>query len=106
VKRGQPLQRKTPMRPRSAKMARLYRQERVPLVVEMLLADGLQRCEFPRGCHRVATTLHELLGRAQGGSITDRDNIRRSCIPHNTWAEDNPAEAESIGWKIQRRHAA
>jgi hypothetical protein len=100
-----PLVRRTPLRPRSVKMQRLYRQERVPLVVEMLLADGLQRCEFPRGCHRVATTLHELLGRAQGGSITDRDNIRRSCIPHNTWAEDNPTEAESIGWKIQRRHA-
>lgn len=46
---------------------------------------------------------HELLSRAQGGSITDRSNIVMLCDPRNGWCEDNPKLAAEQGWKISKK---
>lgn len=63
---------------RSRKTADLYRKVRVPLVVQLL--DETPRCEVP-ACWRKPTVLHEVVRRSQGGSITDRANIRVICDP-------------------------
>src|SRR6185312_2068406 len=103
------LRRKTPMsrtgrlKPRSAKMAKLYRTERVPLVIEWL--ERYPWCQFPLGCTERAVDVHEVLARSQGGTIVDPENLRSSCRAHNHWAEDHPAAAEAIGWKKWRRAA-
>lgn len=98
-----PIQRKTRLRSRSAKMARLYRTERVPLVKAML--EARPWCEFPLGCTERSVDVHELLARSAGGSIVDPENLRTSCRAHNHWAEDHPTAAEAIGWKKWRRAA-
>ena len=42
---------------------------------------------------------HEVKSRAQGGSITDPDNIMLACNLHNDWAEDHPLRAKELGLK-------
>lgn len=77
---GTGLVRRTRLRPRSAKTAALYRNERVPLVAAMFAEPSV--CEVP-WCPEVATDPHEPLTRARGGSITDPANVRLVCHPHN-----------------------
>lgn len=93
MKRSQ-LPRSTPLRPRSRKQQKLYRDERVPLVIELLSENPL--CER---CHsRAAVDVHEIKTRARGGSILDRDNLAVLCRPCHSWVTDNPAEAHEEGW--------
>jgi hypothetical protein len=98
------------MRHRSIKMARVYRQERVPLVKEMLaenpnceLFNRIRRVDPGyRSCHRHAIGLHELKKRSAGGSITDRDNVLRCCGPCNSFIEDSPDLAWRCGLVMRR----
>lgn len=76
--------RRTPLRPRSAKLAKVYRLERVPLVRTMLAGQPLCQLTLP-GCTDLADTVHELLPRGRGGSITDPDN----CVPACRTCNDN-----------------
>lgn len=122
MKRGEPLKRHKPLLPgkpiararsrlnqRSAKTARVYREERVPLVKEMLDEDPY--CEMARrirtvdptwrSCTLYAIGLHELRKRSQGGSITDRSNVLRTCGPCNSWVEDRPTLAHQAGLVIR-----
>jgi hypothetical protein len=68
------------MRGRSKKMARVYRQTRIPLV-QALLADPVV-CVWP-GCSQVATDPDEIVPRGRGGSITDPSNVQGLCHFHN-----------------------
>jgi hypothetical protein len=77
---GGNLARRTPLKPRSAKTAALYRTERVPLVAALFAESSI--CEVP-WCPELATDPHEPLTRARGGSITDPANVRKVCHPHN-----------------------
>lgn len=77
---GTGLSRRAPLKPRSAKTAALYRNERVPLVAALF--EELTVCEVP-WCTSVATDPHEPLTRARGGSITDPANVRKVCHEHN-----------------------
>jgi len=77
---GQPLARVAPLRPRSAKTAKVYREQRAPLVAELFAEPSI--CEVP-WCTSLATDPHEPLTRARGGSITARSNVRKVCHPHN-----------------------
>lgn len=88
------MQRKTRLRHRSAKTAKTYRDQRIPLVKE-LLADNpaCQRCHQAR-----ADDVHEIKSRARGGSILDRDNLALLCRPCHTWVTINPAKAHDEGW--------
>lgn len=94
---------RSPLRYRSKRQEALYRTERRPLVAEMLAEYPW--CQFPLGCDQRSVDIHELKSRAQGGSIIDRANLRASCRLHNQFAEDHPAEAAAIGWKIMRKAA-
>jgi 5-methylcytosine-specific restriction endonuclease McrA len=46
---------------------------------------------------------HELLSRAQGGSITDPANIILLCRPCHSWVTENPREAAEQGWAVSRK---
>lgn len=94
LRRSAPLKRSSGLRRRSAKTARLYREQRVPLVRE-LLGDGVP-CE--RCLSAVATDVHEIKSRARGGPITDRENLAALCRPCHSWVTEHPADAHAEGW--------
>ena len=97
-KRVRPLLRRTPLRPRSRKMQRLYREERVPLVKRLLEERSIcQRCQSAR-----PVTVHELVTRARGGSITDEDNCVALCRDCHGWIHEHPVQATGEGW-LRRR---
>lgn len=56
-------------------------------------------------CTGWAEHWHELVGRSQEGSITDRRNLCAACRWCNGWIEDHPAEARSRGWKVPAQEA-
>ena len=53
-------------------------------------------------CTGLAQGLHEIVGRAQGGSEVDDRNLLLAANSCNTWAEDNPARAREMGLKCPR----
>lgn len=94
---GGGLERRTPLRARSAKTAKVYRLERVPLVRTMLAGQPLCLLNLP-GCTGLADTVHELLPRGRGGSITDPDNCVAACRSCNSGASnEHIAEAQARG---------
>lgn len=100
---------RTPLKPRSAKMAKVYRTERIPLV-EQWLSES-QICEVGpkiravkpeyQKCLGEADCLHELKKRSAGGSITDPDNLIRSCWVCNQEVEDWPDIAWQAGLVVR-----
>lgn len=85
---------KKPIRFRSKKMAKVYKQERVPLVQEML--DNILLCE--RCGLRSPDDVHEIKSRARGGSITDPANLVAVCRLCHNWITTHPREAKEQGW--------
>lgn len=71
--------RRTPLRARSKKTERLYRQRR-PLVARLLVERPV--CEVP-WCLNPSTEIHEPLTRARGGSILDETNCKAICGLHH-----------------------
>ena len=88
------LERRTRLRPRSDKRARLYREQRVPLVRELLEARPVcERCHAAPSCD-----VHEIQTRARGGSLLDPDNLACLCRPCHSWVTAEPAAATAEGW--------
>lgn len=96
---------RAPLKQRSDKMARVYAEERVPLVVRLLAerpwceacpvyaeADG--KGTYVR---RRSVDLHEVLSRGRGGSITDEANILCVCRPCHDRIGHSPKQAEALG---------
>lgn len=52
-------------------------------------------------CTGTATCLHELKKRSAGGSITDINNVMRSCFTCNRFIEDQPSVAYQAGLVIK-----
>lgn len=56
-------------------------------------------------CLRVATGLHERQKRSAAGgnrtALCDPRNLMRSCGPCNTWIEDNPLCARTLGLSVR-----
>ena len=92
-----PLKRRKPIRQRSKKMAKLYREVRVPLVRKIL-----EERPWCQRCGRRSQTVHELLTRRRGGSITDETNCVALCKTCHDWIHDHPAKATEEGWLISR----
>lgn len=89
-----PLNRKRRLAPRSAKRARLYRTQRVPLVASLLDERPVcERCNAAR-----STEVHELLSRGRGGSITDPTNCVALCHDCHALITREPAQALAEGW--------
>lgn len=100
MKRGKPLRRTGRLRPRSKKTAKVYCEQRVPLVKAVLTEHPI--CEVP-WCTEPSTDPHEVLRRSQGGSITDRANVRAVCNPHNElFAGLAPQWAYDLGFVRKR----
>jgi 5-methylcytosine-specific restriction endonuclease McrA len=86
------------MRARSKKTERVYRTQRRELVRSMLEEHPQCQIAWDQTCTRQATTVHELLKRSRGGSITDRDNCITACTFCNGAVEDYPIEAHLRGF--------
>ncbi|MER6942541.1 HNH endonuclease signature motif containing protein [Nonomuraea sp. NPDC000554] len=89
------LERATPLRKQSKKRQQENRERR--RVVDAKYGTGLVRCEVP-GCTSLADDAHEVLTRARGGSITDPDNIRAVCRPHHDEIGTEPVWAYELGF--------
>lgn len=99
-----PLVRKTPwpvrrtrLRPRSKRMAEIYRTIRVPLVKALLEENPWCQIRIEGVCTGRAVDVDEVLSRARGGSITDPDNCRTTCRPCHDYVTNPPADAEPTG---------
>lgn len=110
LRRRTPLRRGGRLKPRSKKMATLYRAQRIPLIVATLeqrpwceLGPRIAQVDMAgaRDCRGRASTLHELRKRSQGGSIVDPANVLPACAPCNGWVEDNPRLAAMVGLVIR-----
>jgi len=95
----------TRIRPRSRKMAALYRDVRVPLVRRLLAERSACEARFSLICTGRSTACHEKLTRARGGSITDETNIICVCHPCHDAIHRNIAEATRRGFLRGRSHA-
>jgi hypothetical protein len=111
---GRGLARRTRLKARSAKTAKIYRDKRVPLVQDILAVRRLCEIRWDENCGVRSEGLHEILSRGRGGSITDEPNVLAACHYCNGAVSDNPAEAEARGFllpsgrprKAVPRHAA
>lgn len=92
-----PLKRKSPMK-RMSKKRRAENEIRVDVLLEILNERG-NACEAKASdqCKQVATDGHELLTRARGGSIIDKENIILVCRRCHGWIHENPASATELG---------
>ena len=93
-----PLVSRTPIPPRSAKTARVYRATRIPLVVEILAEHPYCQIRFDENCTGRATTVHEIKKRSRGGSTTDKRNCLSACQSCNEAVENFPIEAHARGF--------
>ncbi len=109
-----PLNRKTPLKPgnkpmkrsrlkaRSKKVEKLYKEERIPLVVKTLEERPICEC-----CHsQQSTEVHEKLTRGRSGGVhgdawLDPANLLALCHWCHSWITRNPEEAEAKGYMLQ-----
>lgn len=89
------------LRQRSKKTAKVYRDERIPLVVALLAEHPECQIQWDDDCTGHAVDVHELLSRGRGGSITDRANCVTGCRHCHDKVTQNPAEAETRGWLLK-----
>jgi hypothetical protein len=116
MKRGAPLQRRTPLRTGGRLRYQSAKRAAVAPARRKLVADLLQRfpvCRFPttvlhptgsdravvvdRGCRNRSVHIHEIKSRARGGSILDERNTIPVCFDHHRWIHDHPDEASQLG---------
>ena len=100
LKQPVPMSRTTRIKARSAKRARVYREQRAPLVAELLALFPVCQIQWDENCTQRATTVHELLKRSRGGSIVQRSNCVTACVYCNGAVEDNPEEAHARGFAL------
>lgn len=82
------------MKPRSKKRAKLYAEQRVPLVKRLLNERPFcQRCKTKQ-----SQDVHEIKSRARGGSILDESNLLCLCRSCHSWITQNPKEAREQGF--------
>lgn len=92
---------------RSEKMATFYREERIPLIEQVIARDG-NRCMILSPWHeRLADwnpiTVHEIATRGREGGIraagvNEADNCVTACLRCNQACSENPEWAEAHGW--------
>lgn len=89
-----------PIKPQSAKR-RAEQGPRRDVVADVLARDGYRCVPAQRGAPgdcMGGLSAHEVVKRSQrAGAHLDADNCVACCAGHNTWIEDNPAEAKRLG---------
>ena len=89
---------RTPLKPRSKKMAKVYKDHRIPLIEE-LKAEGLgcevcpilRRKGIETHCAGEIQGIHERRKRSSAGSLIQRGNLLASCNWGNEFIEQEPA---------------
>lgn len=100
---GHPRQGQGGVRARSRKRGALYRDQRVPLVIELLEENPWCQARLTlyragvKVCAGRAVDVHEILSRGRGGSILARENLLCVCRPCHDWITGNPARSEELG---------
>lgn len=108
---GKPLRSKTPLKPRSEKTAKKYREERVPLVKRLLKErPWCEACEAYAKLDekawfrpRPSKDLHEIRSRGRTGGVNsdewlDPENIMCVCRECHTRITNQVKEAEALGF--------
>lgn len=98
MKRGQPLTRRTRIKPMSDKR-RAQVGPRQDVVAAVLAAHPF--CQA-RGCRKRSTDCHEPGKRSQGADILDPEQCLALCRDHHRWAHLNPTAAVAAGLLWQR----
>jgi hypothetical protein len=83
---------------RVSRKRQMIEAERAALVGHIL--ETRWRCEFPQGCRKMSTDVHEPDTRARGGSILDETNTVALCSFHHRWTHEHPTEATKLGLLI------
>lgn len=91
------IKRKTPMRRRSKKTQRVYEEERIPLVQELLSKHPSCSARL-KGCTRRATQVHEVKSRGRGGSIVNPENCVTLCDSCHRYITAHPKWAKEQEW--------
>ena len=97
LRRATGLSRSTPIRPRSRKLAKVYRDVRVPLVRRLLAERPACEARFSPICDGRSTDCHERQTRAMLGSIVDEANVICLCRPCHDRVHAKPAAARKAG---------
>jgi hypothetical protein len=108
---GQPLKSKTPLKPRSEKTAKKYKEERIPLVKRLLKErPWCEACKVYAQVDgvvwfrpRPSRDLHEIRSRGRTGGVhsdewLDPENILCVCRECHTRITDQVKEAEALGF--------
>lgn len=98
VKAGRTTVRRAPVKPVSDKRRE---EKKVYDVRRVVFLEAHPVCEFPKGCHERATTVHHLQGRV-GDLYLDESKWVPACLTHNLWSDDHPVESKAIGWSLPR----
>ena len=93
------------MNQRSKKMAKFYREQRVPFVIQFLADNPVCLFRLPDRCTGESTTVDEKINRSQGGALVpgrkaDEQGqvfhpVCESCHSYKTF---HPAWAQEMGW--------
>jgi hypothetical protein len=89
---------RTPLRPKSAKQARIDRLRKKIRTELFELHPLCQRCG-----KRPPTDLHEPLPRSQGGDPTDKASVTAICRECHSEIHNNPEQARRDGWLRSRK---
>jgi 5-methylcytosine-specific restriction endonuclease McrA len=85
---------RAPIKPRSKKRAKLYRDQRVPLVKRLLEERPIcQRCQEQR-----STEIHERTLRSAGADILDESDCVALCRQCHSGIHAKPAQSQEDGW--------
>jgi hypothetical protein len=96
------MKKRKPLRRRSEKTAKLYAEQRVPLVIKILRERP--RCEAAlEGCTGRSTEVNEIVRRGQWKlGILVESNLQALCHTCHSWITDHPAEAHRLGFQKSR----
>ena len=103
--RGDPIARKTKLKPRSKKMAAVYEIRR-PLVAALLECRPWCEVRWDAGCQGRSTDVHEPEMRSRGCDITDENACITACRYCHDQVHLHPAEATERGFMIPSRPVA
>ena len=100
MKPGGQLARRSRIRSRSPRTARVYQQERRPLVARLLAERPWCEIRWDRGCQGQSADVHEPRMRSRGADICDPAGCVTACRHCHDQVHANPAAATEKGLMV------